>query len=173
MRYALIALGLVASISHINHAAADDSESVHHKFNIVLSPTGSGPDARGELEMREEQEGIRLLGRIQGLPKGRFGFHIHEKGSCAARGEAAGPHFNPSGAPHGAPGASERHAGDLGNIEATGSGTTLVDIQDKVLKTIGLKGIKGRTIVLHGRPDDLKSQPSGSAGPRIACGIIE
>jgi len=168
MKHQIVAFLLVALLVPGTSMAEKPSEGIE----VVLSPTGAGQDARGTIHLVEKEDALQLKGSFQGLSKGRYAFHIHEKGSCAERGEAAGPHFNPTGKPHGAPDAAERHAGDLGNIESTGASSTTVDIHDKVLKSVGLQGLKGRSIVLHEAPDDLKSQPSGNAGARIACGVI-
>lgn len=168
MKHQIIAFLMVALLAPGDlHAEATEG------IRVVLSPTGAGQDARGEIVLSEGSDAIHLKGSISGLSKGRYGFHVHEKGSCAQRGEAAGPHFNPSGKPHGAPDAAERHAGDLGNIEASGTGSTTIDVHDKALKSVKLEGLKGKSIVVHEGPDDLKSQPSGNAGARISCGVIQ
>ncbi|MFP6572139.1 MAG: superoxide dismutase family protein, partial [Vicinamibacterales bacterium] len=105
---------------------------------------------------------------LTGLTAGtEHGFHVHQYGDCSASdGTSAGGHFNPHGADHAGPDAASRHVGDLGNSEAT------YDRVDTQLAFEGESSIIGRGFIVHGGIDDLSSQPSGSAGPRIACGVI-
>lgn len=120
--------------------------------------------------------GVKVEGKLHGLqPGGRHGFHVHETGNCnAVDGSSAGPHFNPSNKPHGEPGSSESHVGDLGNILADASG----DAEVYVVKTTatlstGPNALMGRSIIVHKEVDDLKSQPAGASGERIGCAIIK
>ena len=81
-------------------------------------------------------------------------------------------HFNPTHKQHGAPDASDRHAGDLGNIEADASGKAHLEWTDKVMKLSGADSIVGHAVIVHEKADDLKTQPTGNAGGRLACGVI-
>jgi Cu-Zn family superoxide dismutase len=86
---------------------------------------------------------------------------------------SAGGHFNPSNHKHGAPDAEEHHEGDLGNITAgkDGKGTVTITIKDVTLAE-GDKSIVGKGFIVHAKKDDLKTQPTGNAGDRVACGTI-
>jgi Cu-Zn family superoxide dismutase len=98
---------------------------------------------------------------------------VHQFGDCSAPdATSAGGHFNPSDHPHGAPDADERHAGDMGNIEANDQGVATLDYVDKVMKLDGPGSIIGHAVIVHEKADDLKSQPTGDAGGRIACGVV-
>ena len=114
-----------------------------------------------------------LTGRPRGLEPGQHGFHVHEFGDLTdlQKGESAGGHFNPTGMPHGRPDDEERHAGDLGNIEADQNGVANVNIRDSVLRLNGPQSILGRAIVVHAKADEF-TQPSGDAGDRVALGVI-
>ncbi|CAN5323046.1 hypothetical protein BH24PSE2_BH24PSE2_01020 [soil metagenome] len=117
--------------------------------------------------------GVLVTGTIEGLAAGKHGFHVHELGDCTAPdGASAGGHFNPDDQPHGGPDQAARHAGDLGNIEAAEGGSVTLDLQDDRLAMTGAQSIIGRALVVHAQADDLKSQPSGKAGARVACGVI-
>jgi Cu-Zn family superoxide dismutase len=113
-----------------------------------------------------------------GLPAGQHAFHIHEKGSCAPNFQAAGDHFNPEGHQHGVLAADGPHAGDLPNLHIPASGDYVVEM---VASRLSLGGRKpgnlldedGSAVVIHAKPDDHKSQPSGDAGDRIACGVVQ
>ena len=141
------------------------------KAVALLHPT-AGSKVSGTVTFTEEADGVRVRAEITGLTPGNHGFHIHEFGDCSAADAAsAGSHFNPMKKPHGAPDASERHAGDLGNIEADASGKAHMDWKGKVSLS-GKDSIIGRSIVVHEKEDDLKTDPSGNSGARIACGTI-
>ena len=98
---------------------------------------------------------------------------------------APGPHFNPAGKSHGAPGDEERHAGDLGNITAGADGVAAVALKDAQIPLSGPNSIVGRAVVVHELADDLgkgdhsevgvqgkTSKTTGNAGARLACGVI-
>jgi Cu-Zn family superoxide dismutase len=107
------------------------------------------------------------------LNPGTHGFHVHEFGDCSAPDFAsAGGHFNPTSEPHAGPKDAHRHEGDLGNVEAGADGSVAVDYTDSGLRFEGDKSILGRAVVVHANADDLKTQPSGNAGGRVACGVI-
>ncbi len=101
--------------------------------------------------------------------------HIHETGACGDMGKAAGGHWNPSNQSHGKWGSASFHAGDIGNInlDANGKGTMTLETD---LWSIGGeegKNILNHSIIVHGGADDYTSQPSGNAGERIGCGVIQ
>ncbi|TWU21140.1 Superoxide dismutase [Cu-Zn] precursor [Novipirellula galeiformis] len=134
----------------------------------VLMPT-KGNKTRGTLRLVQKGDALTITGQVRNLTPGEHGFHIHEFGDRrAADGTSAGGHYNPDGHEHGGPGAHS-HAGDLGNILANADGVANVNI---TTKDTALHFILGRSFVVHAGADDLKSQPSGDAGPRVAVGIV-
>src|SRR5690606_23608426 len=95
-------------------------------------------------------DGVRVQARVEGLTPGPHGFHVHQFGDCSAPdATSAGGHFNPSDHPHGAPDADERHAGDMGNIEANDQGVATLDYVDKVMKLDGPGSIIGHAVIVH------------------------
>jgi Cu-Zn family superoxide dismutase len=156
----------------------EQKSSVPLKAVAVLRPTADNK-ASGSVTFSEVADGVRVDAHITGLSPGKHGFHVHEFGDCssadgnAAGASAAGDHFNPAKNPHGAPDAAQRHEGDMGNIEADASGAAKLSYVDHTLSLHdGAKSIVGRSVIVHEKADDLKSQPSGDAGERIACGVI-
>ncbi|TCD60810.1 Superoxide dismutase [Cu-Zn] [Steccherinum ochraceum] len=116
---------------------------------------------------------------LKGLdPNAKRGFHIHVSGDLSGGCLSASSHFNPFGKNHGAPGDSERHVGDLGNIESDGEGNVKTTFEDKFISLNGPLSIVGRSVVLHAGTDDLgkggneESLKTGNAGGRAACGVI-
>lgn len=159
-----IAAGLAAPL-----ACHWDREDAHARLYPV---DRSG--VTGDLRFTTVSGGkVRIEGRVHGLSPGKHGFHIHEFGECEGAGaKAAGDHFNPEGAPHGAPWSAERHAGDLGNIEANDDGVAEVRIEsDAISLGDGEGDVKGRALIIHADADDF-TQPAGNAGARVACGVI-
>ncbi|XP_012277940.1 superoxide dismutase [Cu-Zn] isoform X2 [Orussus abietinus] len=133
---------------------------------------------RGTLTLEQMHNGVRVTGTLSGLTPGLHGLHVHEKGDLRKGCTSAGPHFNPYMVNHGAPTDPLRHVGDLGNIEAGPDGVAEIKGMDHYLTLIGVRGAIGRTLVVHAKPDDLgrggteDSVKTGSAGARVACGLI-
>jgi Cu-Zn family superoxide dismutase len=128
---------------------------------------------KGKVTFTQKEGGVEIVAELTGLAPGEHGFHIHEFGDCSmADGKCAGGHWNPTGAPHGGPDDAKRHAGDLGNVKAGDSGKATYKRIDKMVTLSGPNSIIGRSVILHAKPDDLKTQPSGDAGDRIGCGVI-
>jgi len=139
----------------------------------TLNPTKDST-VKGTVTFTKVADGVRIDGEVTGLKPGLHGFHIHEKGDCSAPDAmSAGGHYNPTDMPHGDPSAALRHIGDFGNIEADASGVAKFSRVDHVAKLDGPNSILGHAVIVHADPDDLKSQPAGKAGSRVACGIIE
>lgn len=141
-----------------------------------LSATVQGSPVSGVVRLEEKDGSLFVSAQFQGVPAGKHGFHIHENGACGDEGKAAGGHFNPEAAPHGLlhkDGFSGAHAGDFGNVEIGADGTgTLEATLPGLNLTEGPLNVRGKAVILHEKEDDF-SQPTGNAGGRIGCGIIE
>ena len=130
----------------------------------------------GTVTFTDMGEKVKVAIDLQGVPPGKHGFHIHEKGDLSAPDlSSAGGHFNPGGHPHAGPDTQPRHAGDLGNVTADESGKVKKEMTvDNIDVGSGANNdIVGKSVILHVKADDLKSQPTGDAGGRIAGGLIE
>jgi Cu-Zn family superoxide dismutase len=138
----------------------------------VLQPTGSNT-AAGTVWFTSGSGGVAVKATLKGLAPGSHGFHVHEFGDCTAPdATSAGGHFNPKAAKHGAPTDAARHAGDLGNVQAAADGTATLEWTDPAMKLDGADGVIGHAVIVHSNPDDLKTQPTGNAGGRVACGVV-
>ncbi|CAE6446083.1 unnamed protein product [Rhizoctonia solani] len=150
------------------------------KARVIMHKAGNfNSGSPGWLEFEDIGNGvIHLYGRITGLSAGKHGIHVHEFGDLTGGCASAGAHFNPEQKNHGGPQATERHVGDLGNIEAGSGGEAMVDIYDRIISFSGNNSIIGRSLVIHDGEDDLgqggfiDSLTTGHAGPRFACGTI-
>lgn len=157
-----------------NQANGTSAQSVPSTATAILNPT-EGNNVHGNVIFTQVKGGIRVQATLTGLTPGEHGFHIHENGDCSAPdGSSAGGHFNPDGMEHAGPDAESRHEGDLGIVVANDAGEATYDRVDSHLSLAeGPHSIIGRGVVVHGGADDFTSQPSGNAGPRVACGVIE
>jgi Cu-Zn family superoxide dismutase len=157
-----------AALSAQSAPAATETRSA-----VAVLVPGASSNVKGTIHFTTEAGGVHVQGTIEGLTPGSHGFHVHEFGDLSKRDlMSTGGHFNPEKHPHAGRDAAQRHAGDLGNLEAGQDGKATVDFVDSQLQLNGPNSIVGRAVVVHAKADDLKSQPSGDAGGRIAAGVI-
>ncbi len=145
------------------------------RANAQLQPT-KGNKTFGEATFEQVGDKVRVVVYVQGLKPGQeHGLHIHEVGDCSSDdGESTKGHFNPQNKPHGHHGSAERHAGDLPSLRGGKDGRAKVEADlDIVTVRPGPTSIVGRGLIVHADPDDYKTQPTGNAGARIACGVIK
>ena len=141
----------------------------------TLDPTKDS-GVKGTATFTQKGEKVRLAANISGLkPDQEHGFHVHEKGDCSSGdGMSAGGHFNPLGKPHAHPSTLDRHAGDMFALKADDYGNATLSIElDVITVTESPTGIIGRSLIVHAQPDDYRTQPTGNAGARVACGVIQ
>lgn len=145
----------------------------------AVTVLGNSEGVSGTIFFSQEGDGpTTVTGNVSGLKPGLHGFHVHALGDTTNGCMSTGPHFNPAGKQHGAPGDENRHAGDLGNITVGEDGKASFTITDCQIPLCGPNSIIGRAVVVHGDPDDLGkgghelSLTTGNAGGRVACGII-
>ena len=130
----------------------------------------------GEAVLVQREGSVEIDVTLTGLPKGTHAFHIHETGRCDPPFESAGGHFNPERKQHGKDNPNGPHAGDLPNIEVSDSGRVKMQVEVKGLSLDGGPGAlldgDGAALVVHEGADDYKTDPTGNAGKRLACGVI-
>jgi superoxide dismutase, Cu-Zn family len=162
----------VLAVSSLPLVTVSASAQEPTKAIAVLHPT-KGSNVEGTVTFTRSGDEIKIVADVTGLTPGKHGFHIHEFGDCSSPdGKAAGGHFNPSNNPHAGHDAAQRHEGDMGNLDADSSGKAHLELTDKMMMMSGEKSIIGRGVIVHEKADDLKSQPTGDAGGRLACGVI-
>lgn len=174
MKATLIAASvLIAGLAVQVGAQAADHHAVDaiKEAVAVISPTKAGDGkTAGVITLKQEKGYVQVSGEITGLTPGEHGFHIHMFGDLRSPdGMSLGGHYNPGGHKHGGPHDKDRHIGDLGNVKADDSGVAKVNVK---AEGADLHLLLGRSIVVHEKADDLKSQPAGDAGPRIGAGVI-
>lgn len=131
----------------------------------------------GTATLTRTTAGLLIELDLSDLPAGTWhGFHIHENGECNPQDgfKSAGGHFSVSDTKHGFLVDGGPHSGDMPNQYVSADGTLKAQVFNPYAALGGERGnVTGRALVLHGGADDYKSQPSGDAGDRIACAVIE
>lgn len=143
--------------------------------SATLEPR-SGSNVRGTVTFIQQGDVVRVSGTVTGHSKGPKGFHIHAMGDCSAHDAmSAGGHFNPTNSKHGGPYSDIKHAGDLGNINFNAAGEAKFNfvVGDISVRSGRPNDIVGRALMVHAQADDLKTDPTGNAGGRVACGVIK
>ncbi len=150
-------------------------EETEPTASATLEPR-SGSSVRGTVTFTQVGDLVRVSGTVTDHTKGPKGFHIHEKGDCSAPDAmSAAGHFNPHKSKHGGPYEPVKHAGDLGNLNFSpaGEATFSFVVGDISVSSDRPDGIIGRAVVVHAAADDLKTDPTGNSGGRVACGVIK
>lgn len=134
----------------------------------LMTATG---DMLGRAVFSERAGGIEIDVELENMTPGTYAVHVHERGECSAPGfTSAGGHWNPTNQPH------PRHLGDLGNAVVAADGTASLDatVAQASLVSASPQMIDGNgaALIVHAGADDMVSQPSGNAGPRMACSVI-
>ena len=165
--FALCSLAAVALVGCASHLSGN-------RATAKLEPT-RGNTANGTVTFVQTGDGVQVSGEVRGLkPGAEHGFHVHEKGDCSSGdGMSTGGHFNPTAKPHGAHGAAEHHTGDLPSLKADKYGVAAFSFVSKPISVGGpTTDIVGKGLIVHRDPDDYQTQPTGNAGPRLACAVI-
>jgi len=140
-----------------------------------LQPT-KGNQTSGTVTFVEVGGRVRVNAVVVGLKPGReHGFHVHEAGDCSSGdGMSTKGHFNPLGKPHAHFSTAERHAGDMPALRADANGRAEANFElDVMTVSPGAASVVGRGLIVHADPDDYRTQPTGNAGARIACAVIQ
>lgn len=174
MRYLTIAAAC-AGFLVFSHPSKAQEPAKPEQLKVMIK--GTAPDSKlmGAAYLTQLGDELQVEITLINVPPGQHAFHIHENGSCADGGNAAGGHFNPDKVKHGfmpKDGIEHSHPGDMGNLTATndGRGFGRAALKGVTLKE-GKYPVMGKSVIVHEKADDF-SQPTGNAGGRIACGVI-
>lgn len=161
--------------SRDKHSHDERSRSDERDFASATIQPRSGSSLSGRATFSETPQGVRIEIVLADVEPGPHAVHVHENGDCSAPdASSAGGHFNPDGHEHGAPTGVAVHAGDLGNVWVGDDGRGRhVLLTPHLTVAPGPHSVVGRAIIVHAVADDMVSQPSGAAGARIGCGVIQ
>lgn len=139
--------------------------------------TSYGKDA-GKAELVQTPAGVLIKLSVRALPPGEHAFHIHNVGKCEPPFTSAGAHFYPTGRKHSMMAADGQHAGDMSNLHVPADGILIVEVLNPAVtlekaKPNSLYGPDGTALIIHAGKDDYKTDPTGEAGGRGACAIIQ
>jgi Cu-Zn family superoxide dismutase len=172
MMKSLLAVGCGALLAAGCAGMQDQKEAVA----VAKLEPRSGSNVSGTVTFTQIGDVVRVTGEITGHTKGPKGLHIHEKGDCSDdKGMSTGGHFNPGKQTHGGPYEPVKHAGDLGNIVFNDQGVAKINftVGDVSVSKDTPNGIIGRAVIVHAATDDMQTDPTGNAGGRVACGVIQ
>lgn len=150
--------------------------------NMPLVPVGEATltfangQPAGRAVLSADRDGLRIDIRANGLTPGAHGFHLHTTGKCEAPGfTSAGGHLNPDARKHGTLAVGGGHLGDLPNLEvgANGSASTTYAIPGGAAAIAAIYDGDGTAVVIHANADDYRTDPTGNAGDRVACGVVK
>jgi Cu-Zn family superoxide dismutase len=163
------ALGLALAAAAAVPAAAQSAKA--------QLKTGDGRNA-GLATFTQMRTGVLIALAVKGVPAGEHAFHIHAVGKCEPPFASAGGHFNPDSKKHGLMAMEGHHAGDMPNLHVPASGELQVQMLNTSVtlekgKPNSLFGPNGTALVIHAVKDDYKTDPTGEAGARMICGVVE
>jgi len=136
----------------------------------------SGSTVTGKVTFTQHGGKVSMKVVVNGLTPGNHAIHLHDKGDCSAPdATSAGGHWNPSSEDHGKWAHAPFHHGDIGNLVADAKGKAELSMESE-LWTLGdgkPSDVVGHAVIVHAKEDDFTTQPTGNAGGRVACGVIQ
>jgi superoxide dismutase, Cu-Zn family len=132
----------------------------------------------GSVTLTQTPSGVLLSLSVKGLPPGEHAFHVHAVGKCEPPFNSAGGHFNPDNKKHGMMAPEGAHAGDMPNLHIPANGELAVEVLNAAItlekgKPNSVFDADGSAVIIHANKDDYKTDPTGEAGGRIACGVVQ
>jgi len=174
----LLALILASTVLSCASSAKDANTAKPVKKTTVALTDAKG-NSVGSATLKASGKGVEVKLDVKDLPPGDHALHFHQIAKCDPPDfKSAGPHFNPDNKQHGYMNPSGHHNGDMANFAVKANGTSKATIKnaDVVLGTgteaNSLFANGGTALMIHAKADDMKSDPAGNAGDRIACGAI-
>jgi Cu-Zn family superoxide dismutase len=169
------AAAVLAASGVLSGVTADDDSSSDRKKAVAAIQPRSGSNVQGTATFTQKGKTVTLELVVSGLAPGVHAVHLHETGDCSdPEAKSAGAHWNPTHASHGKF-SSASHRGDIGNLTAGADGQARLRMSTKLWSIGGPaeSDVLKRAVIVHTAADDFVTQPTGNAGGRIGCGIVE
>jgi Cu-Zn family superoxide dismutase len=173
MRIARVMCGLMAAAGIAAFSFSAQAQSPTAKAALK---DAAGKDV-GTVQLIQTPHGVLLKMTLKGAVPGEHAFHIHAVGKCEAPFTSAGGHFNPASKKHGMEATEGAHAGDMPNLHIPANGELTIEVANHMVSLVkgqpnSLFDADGSALIIHAGVDDYKTDPTGNAGDRIACGVI-
>jgi Cu-Zn family superoxide dismutase len=175
------AFGLAGCAAIMAAAVAPASAQMHHGEkggHAMAELVDAQGQTRGQAMLMQTKDGVRIIVKAVGVPAGVHAVHVHTTGTCTGPDfTSAGGHWNPAKKQHGSENPMGHHMGDMPNMTVAADGTgTLDTLIPGAMLTGGdnpLLDADGAAVVIHAAADDYKTDPTGNAGGRFACGVVK
>ncbi|HWG18317.1 MAG TPA: superoxide dismutase family protein [Acidobacteriaceae bacterium] len=164
---------LVAPHLPVAHAQGTMKKGV---LTVPIKKSDGSPAGTATFKEAKEGKGLSITVKLHDIPFGEHAVHVHQNATCDAPDfKGAGGHFNPDGKQHGMENSMGHHAGDMPKNISIGEnhmGEITYKVDYLTLAPGAPNSVLGHAIVVHEKADDMKTDPTGNAGNRIACGLI-
>lgn len=174
----MLLFSLLITPIHVSYAIKATAVILRNEL-LSGEPNKYPTNVLGTLSFEETGYGsVKLTGELNGLTPGLHAFNINELGDLVQGCQNARRHYNPTCSLHGGISSTERHVGDLGNIEADYNGRSVIDIEDKTIQLTGQYSILGRAVMVFASADDMglggdkESLITGNSGAPVGCGVV-
>ena len=164
---------LVAPHLPVAHAQGTMKKGV---LTVPIKKSDGSPAGTATFKEAKDGKGLSITVKLHDIPFGEHAVHVHQNATCDAPDfKGAGGHFNPDGKQHGMENSMGHHAGDMPKNISIGEnhmGEITYKVDYLTLAPGAPNSVLGHAIVVHEKADDMKTDPTGNAGNRIACGLI-
>jgi Cu-Zn family superoxide dismutase len=180
-KHGIVLIALVGLVAAGCGGGADEAEGTAEparkiRRGIAYIDPKSESELTGKALFLNEPGQVALQIDLENAPSGKLAVHLHETGDCSAPdGTSAGSHWNPTGEAHGKWADGAHHLGDIGNIVVgeDGKGSLTLTTDRWSMGTGETNDVIGKAVIVHAKADDFSTQPTGAAGSRIGCGVVE
>ncbi len=165
---------LLAVLSVTGCSTVQTAESVSVSEVASANLIRADGSAAGVATLSQRSDGLWLRIAADAPGRGTYGMHVHAVGRCdGPEFTTAGPHWNPAMKQHGRDNPMGAHSGDMPNVTANADGKLVIETRLTGTMFAQVLDTDGASVVIHEKPDDYKTDPSGNSGKRLICGVFK